>query len=56
MIYKEELKMCPRCNELKDMKYPALSREDDKTEICTGCGAMEALQAFADRELKEKGG
>ena len=38
----KEIKKCPKCNETYD-KYPALSRVDDKTEICPLCGETEAL-------------
>lgn len=40
---------CPRCgggipNDLDRGKYPgALSRTDNKTEICSGCGVAEAI-------------
>lgn len=37
--------VCPICN--KELgQYPALSREDNKTKICSECGMKEALQAF----------
>ena len=48
------MKRCPKCK--KDMgKYPALSRKDNKTEICSECGVKEALEAFLradNRNLK----
>lgn len=33
---------CPRCGETYT-DYPALSRLDNKTDICSACGAKEAL-------------
>ena len=36
---------CPRCGrKVKD--YPAISRRDDKTEICSACGTDEAMFDF----------
>ena len=35
-------RICPKCG--KTLKgYPALSRTDNKTEICSDCGILEAL-------------
>ena len=36
---------CPRCKR-KYRGYPALSRKDNKTEICSDCGVAEALSSF----------
>lgn len=36
---------CPICGEPLG-KYPAISREDNKTKICSNCGTLEALAAF----------
>ena len=46
---------CPKCG--KEMKRPfvALSRKDNKTEICPDCGTREALQDF-ENYLRKKGG
>ena len=33
---------CPRCKRMY-RGYPALSRRDNKTEICSDCGTAEAL-------------
>jgi predicted RNA-binding Zn-ribbon protein involved in translation (DUF1610 family) len=43
------IKKCPNCGEMENMRYPALSRMDNKTKICSKCGTLEALQAFAGR-------
>lgn len=38
-------KTCPTCS--KPLKgYPAISRKDNKTEICSECGVAEALADF----------
>lgn len=38
-------KICPRCKKTI-ISYPALSRVDNKTEICSKCGTLEALKIF----------
>lgn len=35
---------CPKCRRAYT-EHPAISRMDNKTEICPGCGMMEALEA-----------
>lgn len=44
MVKKTERK-CPICGKTYS-DYPALSRKDNKTEICPDCGQREALEAF----------
>jgi hypothetical protein len=45
----EKTKLCPRC--LKDYdEYPALSRMDNKTDICSKCGNQEAMLDYIDLE------
>lgn len=39
------LRKCPKCGKNYN-SHPALSREDNKTEICPVCGQREALEAF----------
>lgn len=39
---KSELRFCPRCGH-KYAGYPAISRYDNKTEICPDCGVSEAM-------------
>ena len=34
---------CPHCLKIYT-EYPALSRKDNETEICSACGVREALQ------------
>lgn len=43
---------CPRCGQVKDMRHPALSRKDNKTEVCGDCGVKEAMEAFKNRKDK----
>lgn len=43
-----ETKVCPRCEE-PYRGYPALSRRDNKTDICSNCGNEEALNDFTCR-------
>ena len=38
-------KVCPICKK-PIIGYPALSRKDNKTEICSKCGTLEALEIF----------
>ena len=34
---------CPRCKRMY-RGFPALSRRDNKTEICSDCGSVEAME------------
>ena len=36
-------KICARCGKAIS-GYPAISRKDNKTEICSNCGTLEALE------------
>ena len=38
-------RICPKCRKTYT-GYPALSRYDNKTEICSACGTKEALEAM----------
>ena len=39
------MKKCPRCK--KEFEgHPAISRRDNKTEICSDCGIQEAIFDF----------
>lgn len=44
---------CPICKKNK-IEYPALSRKDNKTKICTECGIREALEDFINYQKGEK--
>ena len=51
-----EIKRCPKCagyipSNKNPGEYPgAISRRDNKTEICSACGTMEALEDWLARE------
>jgi RNA polymerase subunit RPABC4/transcription elongation factor Spt4 len=55
-----EIKNCPNCggfipnNETPGAYFGALSRKDNKTEICSSCGTAEALLdwIFSTEEVK----
>ena len=38
-------RLCPKCNKAF-VEHPAISREDNKTEICPTCGMKEAMDAY----------
>lgn len=46
--------LCPRCKEveLREEGGNALSRKDNKTEICSNCGTAEAMEIFLSYENK----
>lgn len=44
--------LCPRCKN-KIIGYPAISRIDNKTKICSKCGVIEALEVFINAQRKE---
>lgn len=44
MKYNGEIK-CPRCHQ-RIYGYPAISRIDNKTELCSDCGVREAFEAL----------
>ena len=46
-------KICPKCGKVIS-DYPALSREDNRTEICSNCGTLEALESVIKFERKIK--
>ena len=39
------MKMYPKCKR-PIISYPAISRKDNKTEICSKCGQEEAIRDF----------
>ncbi len=49
----KEEKICPKCGRVY-MCPPALSREDNKTDICPVCGVREALDAWPLIREEEK--
>ena len=45
-------KICPKCHNYI-VGHPALSRVDNRTEICSDCGLLEALEAFINYKNEE---
>jgi ribosomal protein L40E len=45
MKKKNSEKICPRCGK-NYCGFPAISRRDNKTEICSDCGTQEAMFDF----------
>ena len=39
------MKVCPKCGDVI-VGYPAISRKDNKTEICSRCGTEEAFESY----------
>lgn len=46
-----EAQICPTCNK-PFFEYPALSRKDNKTHICSQCGQEEAMVSFSMNSIK----
>lgn len=44
------MKICPKCG-IEFERLLALSRTDNKTMICDGCGTVEALESLPHRVL-----
>ena len=44
---------CPRCNGVME-EYPALSRRDNETDICSDCGMLEALEDYTKQPYDGK--
>lgn len=44
---------CPKCKN-KIIGYPAISRKDNKTKICSTCGVREAFECLMPPEEIEK--
>ena len=49
---KAGIRICFNCGR-EYTGYPAISRKDNKTEICPRCGMIEALQAFINHNEKK---
>lgn len=45
----EHRKKCPICHK-RYRGYSAISRRDNKTEICNNCGVEEAMQDYLNRK------
>lgn len=48
---KAKIRTCPLCGRQYE-DYPAISRTDNKTEICPECGMREALEAWFNERSK----
>ena len=48
----DKVKHCPRCSE-SYTGFPALSRRDNKTEICGSCGTEEGMEDFVKAIIKQ---
>ena len=48
---KAGVKICPICGN-EYVGFPAISRRDNKTEICSHCGTMEALDDYLNATLE----
>jgi len=44
--------ICPRCG-ITSSEYPALSRRDNKTNICSSCGQIEAFEDYENYKREE---
>ena len=49
----KQIRHCPKCNR-EYVTSPAISRQDNKTEICPNCGLFESLVALGEHTQKEK--
>lgn len=43
--------ICPKCNKIYK-EHPAISRADNKTEICPTCGLKEAIESLVNRKVR----
>ena len=43
----DEARICPICKK-RYTEYPAISRKDNRTEICPDCGLKEAMKDFSE--------
>jgi len=50
----KDSRKCPKCNK-RYWDYPAISRRDNKTQICPECGTQEALEDWFDACWGKKG-
>lgn len=50
----EKMWECPRCLRMTP-DFPAISRRDNKTKICSSCGQDEALFDFQMHTIKVQG-
>ena len=48
-----KIKVCPVCGK-EYSEHPAISRKDNKTEICSLCGRLEAVEQFLNDNMEGK--
>ena len=48
LVEKGIIRICPKCKK-EYSGYPAISRRDNRTEICSDCGVAEAFEDFIDK-------
>lgn len=53
VLKNQKKNICPICKK-EIIGYPALSRKDNKTEICSKCGELEGLMKFIQYEQRNK--
>lgn len=46
-------KICPKCGK-EYSGYPAISRVDNKTEICPDCGVAEAFDDYINHIIRKE--
>ena len=51
----KEIRVCPECGQAYS-EPPALSRKDNRKEICPICGMLEALEVKRVAELRARAG
>ena len=49
----KKTKECPRCKRMY-RGFSALSRRDNKTDICSNCGSVEAMEDFYKERWTDK--
>ncbi len=51
---KQETAVCPRCKKKRMVVvFPAISKRDEKTKICSECGVAEAIFDFTMQRKKD---
>lgn len=48
-----KMRVCPRCG-MRYLEHPAISRTDNRTEICPDCGTREALESIGIGEEEQE--
>jgi len=48
-----QMSKCPRCEKTYE-GYPSLSRRDNKTDICSDCGTVEAIEDYTQQPYDGK--